>query len=852
MKKRILTFIGLLVASVGVLSFAQSSPVFASGESYRWMDQTQIEASGGLYSQQGLSNSGRTGGPYTLKRIATGVYTAQTEGGSGEFDKCSLTFRLTVGSDNVTGNLVVTDSSDDCDAMAGFDKSVKISNPNSGPPMDGSEVDYRTVNCSQYYEGGLNVDRCEAIKKCITINNNGTLDCLRAWNTCLINYTVNGSVSTQNRQTCATLIAAGDLDGAINSKPPAGDSAENTSTCKVEAIGWIVCPVLNFISQIIDMTYEFISSTLLEVQPLSTADQNNPTFKAWSLMRNFANVAFVIAFLIIIFSQVTNVGVSNYGIKKLLPKIIIAAILVNTSYWLCAIGVDLSNIGQSSIYNFFVGIKATLATPNISGFSTGEGAAGWVGITAFILASAGIVLYIGLSALIPVLITVVIAILTLFVVLILRQALLILLIVIAPLAFVAFLLPNTEDLFKKWWGLLKTLLLLGPVISLIFGASALASTIVMTNASGEYEVVIQIMGAGIAIIPLFITPILMKVTGGVLNRVGAFVNNPGKGPIDGLRKRAENFRERRQNIMRSNRLGRSEGVLSGEGGALGATGSRRRRTAAWIAGSGASTAINNAQRDAYAKRRAHEAEQDYVMERVAGEASGNGAGDRYAQSIAGSKEMIAKMKASATAAIVEEFNKGVSAEKATMSRTDASDLMKIVKNTSGSESEVRRAAAAGQIMKVGKDTDIHNVLDYLGTAQRDASTGKPLDSAITSIQQQVAGDMGARKPTSLGAGDISGLNKGAYTGDFDSKIEARLSAGKISADALTKTSTDEFDRIIGYVQNNAAKLQSDPQAAAALQALKQDIENFRTNPQLQGQQPAFEIASRMDNFKNLL
>jgi hypothetical protein len=85
-----------------------------------------------------------------------------------------------------------------------------------------------------------------------------------------------------------------------------------------------------------------------------------------------------------------------------------------------------------------------------------------------------------------------------------------------------------------------------PIISGIFGASALASKVVMGTATGTYAVAIQIMGAGIAIIPLAITPIVMKSAGGLLNRFGGFVNNPNKGPFDRARKAAEGYRNNRQ------------------------------------------------------------------------------------------------------------------------------------------------------------------------------------------------------------------------------------------------------------------------------------------------------------------
>ncbi|HSW91042.1 MAG TPA: hypothetical protein VLG09_00165, partial [Candidatus Saccharimonadales bacterium] len=78
----------------------------------------------------------------------------------------------------------------------------------------------------------------------------------------------------------------------------------------------------------------------------------------------------------------------------------------------------------------------------------------------------------------------------------------------------------------------------------------LASTVVMNSASSNttiYKIAIQIMGALIAIVPLMLTPIVMKAAGGLLGKIGGVVNNPNKGPFDRMRKGAEGYRDRRQN-----------------------------------------------------------------------------------------------------------------------------------------------------------------------------------------------------------------------------------------------------------------------------------------------------------------
>jgi hypothetical protein len=345
----------------------------------------------------------------------------------------------------------------------------------------------------------------------------------------------------------------GSTDSPVDGSGGAADNIE--TTCAVDGVGWILCPVMNFMANIVDAAYSFVAG-LLQVQPLLTTGNSQGVYDAWVVMRNIANVAFVIVFIIIIFSQLTSLGVSNYGVKKLLPRLVVAAILVNISYWICAAAVDLSNIAGTSMNAIFSSISAGIPDgPNTASIAaTGEG---WIGIVGGVLAgAAGVVgiYYIGLSALIPALLAALVSIVTVFLVLTLRQALIILLVAIAPLAFVAYLLPNTENLFTSWRKLLTTLLLMYPIIAAIFGASALASEIVMQSASGDYKIAVQVMGALIAILPLALTPIVMRVAGGVLNRFGGIVNNTEKGPVDRLRKVGEKYREGRLNLRRAQAL----------------------------------------------------------------------------------------------------------------------------------------------------------------------------------------------------------------------------------------------------------------------------------------------------------
>lgn len=412
------------------------------------------------------------------------------------------------------------------------------------------------------------------------------------------------------------------------------------TSCKVEAVGWVICPAMRFMSQVTDQAYNILSF-FLTVPALST-DTSQGLYQAWSVMRNFANVAFVIAFMVIIYSQITGTGLNNYGIKKMLPKLIIAAILVNISYWICAIAVDASNIVGSSLKGLMDSIAGQLYTAEESAVQSGAGGR-WDLLTVGLLGgtAAGIAIYVGLSALLPMLIMALFAVVTVVLILTLRQALIVILVFLSPLAFVAFLLPNTESLFNKWKNLFQLLLVMFPIIALLFGACKLASTVIMES---NPSFILQVLAAGVTVIPLFITPFIIKSTSGFLNRWTGFVNNPNKGPFDRMRKRAEAYRDYRNDVNRGNRLGRASKLMSASGGKLGDSYSKRRRALGYLASAGETSAVNKAKKRDFAKAVSSDSSQEYLAKRALDQ-------EGFAQQIAGSASSAAGFMASAQSAV---------------------------------------------------------------------------------------------------------------------------------------------------------------------------------------------------------
>ena len=332
-------------------------------------------------------------------------------------------------------------------------------------------------------------------------------------------------------------------------------SENSTGTsCDVQGIGWIICPLSNWLADGIDYMYSALQE-FLKTKPLETTNQNSGIYLAWVIMRNISNVAFIVAFLVIIYSQLTSVGISNYGVKKMIPRLVIAAVLVNLSFTICAILLDLSNIAGYAFQDAFMGIKNTISTV---GENTGVGWT-WSELIVMILSNGalagGVVATVAMGAeLLPLALSALVGIgLVLLLVLLImaaRQALIVILIIISPLAFVCYLLPGTEKWFKKWRDLFLTMLVFFPAFAVIFGGAQLAGIIIIQNATGANGGIMQILGMVVQVIPLALTPIILKLSGGVLGKFAGFVNDKNKGWYD----KSKNWAKDRREITKNKKL----------------------------------------------------------------------------------------------------------------------------------------------------------------------------------------------------------------------------------------------------------------------------------------------------------
>ena len=311
----------------------------------------------------------------------------------------------------------------------------------------------------------------------------------------------------------------------------ANSENQNDLSCseQIGILSFIVCPTTGLLAKGIDALYSTIE-TFLVIKPI-TSDNKSPIYIIWSYIRNVANILFIIFLLLIVYSQVTGLGFSNYNIKKMLPKLIIAAILVNFSYLICQVLVDVSNIIGNALKSFLEGI-ATTAIQNqhpeakldeplniydiflaIAG-GTSLTILGGVGIATAVAASGGLLSI--LFTLIPIVFAGFIAVVVGLITISLRQAVVILLTITSPIIFALYVLPNTHKYYLKWKSIFAQMLVFFPAFSFLFGVSKILGYLFIFSSETPFGVII---GIAVQVLPIMFAIKMLSMSKSVLGDV---------------------------------------------------------------------------------------------------------------------------------------------------------------------------------------------------------------------------------------------------------------------------------------------------------------------------------------------
>ncbi len=244
------------------------------------------------------------------------------------------------------------------------------------------------------------------------------------------------------------------------------------------ALGWVGSFMVSIIAYILSVSQFFFQAALM--YNLRFGDKLEVIKIGWGISRDVANIFFIVVLLVIAIATILRI--SSYAAKQLLPGLIIMAVLINFSLTIGLVVVDVSNTlglqfynaitddntktvselimvgtGIQNVFNFKPPDAGALdkfengilqnTGPSVDAFAQGEVVKG---ITegddvAFAITAWGNAIFMAVL---------VFVFFVAAVILLVRVAMISVLLMLAPLAFLFYILPDTQTHWKKWWSTL--------------------------------------------------------------------------------------------------------------------------------------------------------------------------------------------------------------------------------------------------------------------------------------------------------------------------------------------------------------------------------------------------------------
>lgn len=256
--------------------------------------------------------------------------------------------------------------------------------------------------------------------------------------------------------------------------------------------------IINIVSGLLSVIVGFLGwlITLLITAIIYIAQYNNyvdspVVIKGWVIVRDICNMFFILMLLVIAFGTILRID--NYAIKKALPKLIMAAILINFSKTICGIAIDAASVVMLTFVNGFkdfggaqlsqiLGIEKMLSLardPSPGTAAVGinpAGVTGWDIVITYLFAFAYLlIVMVVLAAMLGVLVT--------------RMIMLWIYIVLSPIIFISSKVAGT------WKASFVQYLVTGPVLAFFIWLSL--STLQSVTSNDPNNVSIALLGGAV-------------------------------------------------------------------------------------------------------------------------------------------------------------------------------------------------------------------------------------------------------------------------------------------------------------------------------------------------------------------
>ncbi|HSD56482.1 MAG TPA: hypothetical protein VLA92_05035 [Candidatus Saccharimonadales bacterium] len=300
------------------------------------------------------------------------------------------------------------------------------------------------------------------------------------------------------------------------------DCKEKYEVMNVRAITFLVCSVIDTGTYVVGVFDDVIVQMLtIDVNDIfDDSAMSNSYHLAWNSFRIFALGLIVIAALVMVVSQAAGVEILDaYTVRKVLPRLLFAAIFIALSWDILEFLATLSNeAGQ--------GIRTLIYAP-FSDITSVGGNIGGGSLFALTLIGTGGALALGWAGLLSFVVTAIIASLTALFVLIVRKIIIIILIIMAPFAIAAGILPNTEKIYSFWKSAMASMLLVFPIIMAFIAIGRVFSAIAFT--SPGIQIVNQLIAFIAYFAPYFLITMAFKMAGGLMGKLSGVASQQTKG-----------------------------------------------------------------------------------------------------------------------------------------------------------------------------------------------------------------------------------------------------------------------------------------------------------------------------------